>query len=240
MNIAIIGYGKMGKAVEEICIKRKHTVLLKINSKNNHLLENDNLTKCDVAIEFSDAQNALQNILTLMKKGIPIVSGTTGWDNEISIAKKKCMELKNSFIHSPNFSIGMNIFFELNHFLAKKMNIQDQYKASISESHHKNKKDKPSGTAIKLANDINKEIKKIKDWELDSNKNNVLPINCIRDGDIKGLHKVTYKSLLDTISIKHEAKSREGFATGAVIAAEFLKNKKGIFTMQDIINEKLY
>jgi len=239
MNIAIIGYGKMGKEIEKICLKRKHTVLLKINSKNSHLLKSDELKKCDVAIEFSDAQNALKNILFLIKKGIPIVSGTTGWDNEITIAHKKCMELKKSFLHSPNFSIGMNIFFELNNFLAKKMNIQDQYKASISESHHKNKKDKPSGTAIKLANDINKEINKIKEWGLDSNQNNTLPINCIREGDIKGLHKVTYKSFLDTISIQHEAKSRECFATGAVIAAEFIQNKKGIFTMKDVINDKL-
>jgi len=239
MNIAIIGYGKMGQEVEKICLKRKHTVLLKINSKNKHLLESDALKKCDVAIEFSDAKNALKNILFLIKKGIPTISGTTGWDDEINIAKKKCIDLKGSFLHAPNFSIGMNVFFELNTFLAKKMNIQNQYKTSISEAHHKNKKDKPSGTAIKLANDINTEIDQIKDWELDSNQNNILPIHCIREGDIKGLHKVTYKSDLDIISIQHEAKSREGFATGAVIAAEFIKNKKGIFTMKDVINEKL-
>ena len=232
MNIIIIGYGKMGKEVERICLQKKYKVLLKINSKNSSLLKQDILRECDVAIDFSNSKTILKHTLFLIENGVPVVSGTTGWDDEINIAKEKCIKKNGAFLHSPNFSIGMNIFFELNNFLAKKMNTQNQYKASVNESHHKNKKDKPSGTAIKLANDISKNNDKIKNWSLEKK---TLPIYCERKGDIKGIHEITYNSNIDTISIKHNAHNREGFAKGAIIAAEFIKNKKGIFTMKDVI-----
>ena len=228
----------MGKEIEKICLKKKYKILLKINSTNTHLLNKNILKLCDVAIDFSESESALGNILFLLEEGVSVVSGTTGWDNEINIVKKKCLEKNGSFLYSPNFSIGMNIFFELNDFLAKKMKNQYLYKSQISELHHKEKKDKPSGTAIKLANDIIKEIEHLQSWSLNANREKVLPVNCIRDGDIKGVHEINYISNIDSISIKHQAITREGFAIGAIIAAEFIQNKKGIFTMQDIINFK--
>ena len=188
MKIIIIGYGKMGKEVEKICIKKKYKVLLKINSKNSNLLNKDILKECDVAIDFSNSKTILKTIIFLIENGIPVVSGTTGWDEKVNIAKEKCIEKNGAFLHSPNFSIGMNIFFELNTFLAKKMNNQNQYKASMSESHHKNKKDKPSGTAIKLANDISKNNDKIKNWSINKIEDKKLPIFCERKVNIKGIH----------------------------------------------------
>ncbi len=227
MKIIIIGYGKMGKEIEKICLKKKYKILLKINSKNHKSLNKDILKKCDVAIDFSNSKTVVKNIIFLLENKIPVVSGTTGWDNEINIIQKKCIEKNGTFLHSPNFSIGMNIFFELNDFLAKKMCQLNQYEASISEVHHKDKKDKPSGTAIKLANDICKNIEQ-----------KMPPIYCKRKDNIKGVHKIKYSSNIDTISIKHDAHNRKGFAEGALIAAKFIKNKKGIFTMKDVINNK--
>ena len=235
MNIVIIGYGKMGKEIEKICLTKNYQVLLKINSKNTQLLKKNILKNCDVAIDFSESKSVLKNILFLLENEIPVVSGTTGWDKEINIAKKKCIEKKGSFLYSPNFSIGMNIFFELNKFLAKKMLGQKTYKSSITEKHHKEKKDKPSGTAIKLANDIIKEVKYLKNWSLQSKNEASIPIKSYREGEKKGIHTINYKSYIDEISISHKAVSREGFAMGAIIAAEFIKNKKGIFTMKNVI-----
>ena len=236
MNIIIIGYGKMGNEIEKICIEKKYNVLFKINSKNINKLSESLLLKCDVAIDFSNTENVINTILLFFKNKIPVVSGSTDWLNKLNNLKNKCNEYNTAFLHSPNFSIGMNIFFQLNQILSKKMNYHEEYKVSIKETHHINKKDKPSGTAIKIANDVISNINKINKWYFTGDLKDQIKISSQRKGNYKGEHEINFSSNIDTISIKHTAHSREGFARGAILAAEFIKNKKGIFTMKDVIN----
>tara|TARA_S200000501_G_C20795208_1_gene731440 strand:+ start:55 stop:777 length:723 start_codon:yes stop_codon:yes gene_type:complete len=237
MNIIIIGYGKMGKEIEKICLEKKYTILFKINSKNSNKLTKSILEQCDVAIDFSNSEKVIDTILLFFKNKIPVVSGSTDWINVLNKIKDKCIEYNSAFLHSPNFSIGMNIFFQLNKTLAKKMNHLNEYKVSIDETHHLNKKDKPSGTAIKLANDIINNINRIDKWSFDENLKKQVAISSKRKGDYKGIHQINFSSNIDSITINHTAHSREGFAKGAILAAEFIKNKKGIFTLDDIINK---
>lgn len=235
MNIAIIGYGKMGKAIEEIAISRGHRICLKINSSNKQELNSANLKDVDIAIDFSTPVSAKQNISTVLKECTPIVSGTTGWTNELDEIKALCEQQNTAFIYASNFSLGVNIFFELNHKLAKLMTNHNSYDVSMNETHHIHKLDAPSGTAITLANQILDQNNKT-NWTL--NKENLkheLYINSIREGEVPGTHTINYSSEVDSISITHKAHNRKGFALGAVIAAEWIADKKGVYTMKDIL-----
>jgi len=226
MKIGIIGYGKMGKAIEKVAIQQGHNILFKINSKNRNQLNKKAIQKIDVAIEFSSAEYAFQNVIFCINHNTPIVSGTTGWDHKLEKVKKLCLRKQSSFLHAPNFSIGMNLFFEINDYVAKLM-YRKKYAIEIQEKHHAMKKDSPSGTAIKIQKDIYHNLP-------EDNKIGI-PIQSKRVGKLKGEHIVNYISKIDEITIKHKAKNRLGFSQGAILAAEFIQNKKGCFTMADVI-----
>ncbi|MFP3037487.1 MAG: 4-hydroxy-tetrahydrodipicolinate reductase [Candidatus Karelsulcia muelleri] len=240
LNIGLIGYGNMGKSIEKQAILRGHKIGFITNKTPSYKeLKNSNL---ELVLEFSSPKSAVSNIIVCLENKIPIVCGTTGWENQYDFIKQKCKKYNGSFLYSPNFSIGVNILFILNKILAKimfKSNLD--YKVSINEIHHKNKLDSPSGTAIALAKDIILEKyckKSCKNWgTLKNNKKNIY-ISSKRIDNIIGIHTVFYESLIDVIQIKHFAKKRKGFALGAIIAAEWLyENKKtGIFSMKDVLN----
>ena len=230
MKIGIIGYGKMGKAIEKVAIDRGHLISFKTNKCDLNFI-ND----VDVAIEFSTPKSAFTNIKNCIDSNVPVVSGTTGWLEDLDDIKKLCDKKNGSFLHASNFSLGANIFFELNKNLAHLMSDKNQYKTSIDETHHIHKVDKPSGTAITLADDIISNSR-YKNWELDSNSKDKININSTRKKEVSGVHKVVYSSENDIISIKHEALNRNGFALGAVISAEWLVNKKGCFSISDMLN----
>lgn len=231
MKIALLGYGKMGKMINSYAKKRKH----KISFILDRDYEKGSLTEADVAINFSVPESAVSNIKLALENNIPVVCGTTGWLNRISEIEKFCIKNNSAFLYASNFSIGVNIFFKVSKYLAKLMspNTTD-YSASIEEIHHAEKLDSPSGTAISLAEDIiNSTI--YEKWELGRDNKKSLKIESIREGDNPGTHSVNYVSQLDEISIKHKAYKRDGFALGAVIAAEWLIDKKGIFNMNDVL-----
>lgn len=230
MNIALLGYGKMGKVIEKIAVSRGHEIVLRKDADNTF----EGLQNADVAIDFSLPEVAVCNISECLQTNIPIVCGTTGWLDKFDEMKNLCIEKNGSFIYASNFSLGVNIFFELNEYLSKIMSNFKDYKVSIEEIHHTQKLDSPSGTAISLANGIIANSN-LTNWTLDNPKENELPINAIREENVPGTHSVFYNSEVDFIEIKHEAKSREGFALGAIIAAEYIYNKKGVFTMKDVL-----
>ncbi|WP_341655843.1 4-hydroxy-tetrahydrodipicolinate reductase [Blattabacterium cuenoti] len=234
MNIAIIGYGKMGKSIKKIAKIRNHKISLCYDDTPSlFLLKNSN---SDVAIEFSQPHSAFKNVKICIENDIPIVSGTTGWLEKFEIIKKICQKKNGSFLYSSNFSIGMNIFFEINKKLSKLLQLYDKdYEVTIEEIHHKEKIDKPSGTAISLAKDIvNNKMKKT--WILDERKTkNQILILSKRFNHVPGIHIVKYESQIEDIKIQHQAHSREGFALGAVIAAEWIQNKKGVFSMKEVL-----
>lgn len=234
MNIAILGYGKMGKTIEKIAIDRGHTIVCRLDNTP----KKEDLAKADCAIEFSVPEAAFANLKACFKNAVPAVSGTTGWLDNYEEATKLCEENETGFIYASNFSLGVNLFFHLNKQLAKMMKNFEQYNPSIEETHHTQKADRPSGTAISLAEDIMAE-NNLKNWKLyekmPQKTEENLPVVAKREPDVFGVHTVAYHSQLDTIEIKHEAHSREGFALGAVIAAEYLKDKKGIYTMKDVL-----
>jgi 4-hydroxy-tetrahydrodipicolinate reductase len=235
MKIALIGYGKMGKAIEEIALQKGHTICLTIDLYNLEDLTKENLQKADVAIEFTSPENAANNILQCFDAGVPVVCGTTGWLNNFDKVKDICIEENGSFLYASNFSIGVNIFFELNKKLSELMSKQD-YKVTIEETHHTQKKDAPSGTAITIAEQIIKELSHKKQWvNQESNNAEDLSIISHRIDPAAGTHAVKYSSDVDNIEIIHTAHNRKGFASGAVLAAEFIKDKKGIFTMRDVL-----
>lgn len=231
MKIALLGYGKMGKVIEKIALERGHEIVLRKSSSSNY----DGLSDADVAIDFSVPDSAVCNISECLTTNIPVVCGTTGWlahyDEMVSLCKAK----NGSFIYGSNFSLGVNVFFELNNYLAKMMSNLEQYKVSMEEIHHTQKLDAPSGTAISLANGII-ENSDYTNWTLDKPTDEQIHIDAKRIENVPGTHSVFYDSEVDQIEIKHTAHSREGFALGAVIAAEWLKDKKGIFTMKDVLN----
>ncbi len=231
MKIALLGYGKMGKTIERIAVSRGHEIILRKDAENSF----EGLQNADVAIDFSLPEVAVCNISECLNTNIPIVCGTTGWLDKFDEMKDLCKEKNGSFIYASNFSLGVNIFFELNDYLSKIMSKFNDYKVSIEEIHHTQKLDAPSGTAISLANGIIANSS-LTNWTLENPKQNELPINAIREENVPGTHSVFYNSEVDFIEIKHEAKSREGFAIGAVIAAEYIYNKKGIFTMKEVLN----
>ncbi len=231
MKIALLGYGKMGKTIEQIAQSRGHDIVLKIDK---HITDYD-ITKADVAIDFSVPSAAVGNLSKALKNNVPVISGTTGWLKDYDDITRLCKERDGAFIYASNFSIGVNIFFELNKQLAKMMSDLDKYKVNIEEIHHTQKLDAPSGTAITLAEGII-ENSNYKQWSLDKNNADTISIVAKRIEDVPGTHVVSYDSKVDTIEIKHTAKNREGFALGAVIAAEWIVGKTGIFTMKDVLN----
>ena len=231
MKIALLGYGKMGKTIEQIAVSRGHTIVLKIDQHTT----NYDITQADVAIDFSVPTAAVGNLSNALKNNVPVISGTTDWLQDYDDIIRLCEERDGAFIYASNFSIGVNIFFELNKQLAKMMTQLETYKINIEEIHHTQKLDAPSGTAITLAEGIieNSDYKK---WSLNQSDSETLPITSKRIADVPGTHSILYDSLVDSIEIKHTAKNREGFALGAVIAAEWILGKTGIFTMKDVLN----
>lgn len=236
MKIALIGYGKMGKEIEAIALSRGHEIILKIDVSNPEKLTIENLQKADVAIEFTRPESAKANYLKCFEAGVPIVSGTTGWLNDEKEVKQTMENKNGTFFYASNFSLGVNLFFELNKNLARLMNNFNEYEVSLEETHHIQKLDAPSGTAITLAEDLIEELDEKTEWKLANQKNeNELAISPIRRGFVPGIHTVTYESMVDTITISHSAKSRQGFALGAVLAAEFAKDNKGWLGMKDLL-----
>ncbi len=230
MKIALLGYGKMGKIIEKLALEKGHSVVFKSSSNSS---EGDFET-AEVAIEFSSPEAAVDNITKALEAGVPVVSGTTGWLQKYDEMVNLCEKRNGSFITASNFSVGVNLFFSINEYAAKLMAPWKEYDVSIEEIHHTEKKDAPSGTAITIAEGILKYSEK-QDWKLDVSDENTLKITAKREEDVKGTHIVSYNSSIDTISLEHVAHSREGFAKGAILAAEFLKDKKGIFTMKDVL-----
>ena len=237
MNIALIGYGKMGKAIEEIAISRGHSVVVKFNSQNP--LESSQLRTTDVAIEFSQPDLALKHIKLCADGQIPIVVGTTAWEEHLPEIINHIEKREASLIYSSNFSIGVNLFFEMNKHLARLMNDKTDYVASITEIHHTQKIDTPSGTAVTLAKDLISNHPTYSSWKLTGQSQNMeksdLPISAIREENVPGTHLISYTSEIDTLTIEHQAHNRKGFALGAVIAAEFIHKKQGVYTMSDIL-----
>lgn len=235
MKIALLGYGRMGKTIEKIAEDRGHEIVLKMSDD----IENHDLSELDidVAIDFSVPKAALENITTCFKNKIPVVSGTTGWLDDYAKARDICEKEDSAFIYASNFSLGVNVFFELNKKLAGMMQGLEDYSVEIEEIHHLQKLDSPSGTAITLAQQILEENSKLKGWQLENADEDEIPIHAKREENVPGTHTVTYDSEIDKIEITHTAKSREGFALGAVVAAEYLQDKTGIFTMKDVLSE---
>lgn len=236
MKIALIGYGKMGKAIEEIALQKGHEVLYRIDLESIDLLENDQLKKADVAIEFTTPETAFSNIMKCFDADVPVVSGTTGWQQKLDEVKQRCLEENQAFLYASNFSIGVNLFFEVNKRLAELMEKQPQYEVSLEEIHHTQKKDAPSGTAIMIAEQILKRITRKEKWinEMDSAPKD-LSILSKRIDPAPGTHIVRYTSEIDDIEVRHTAHSRKGFATGALTAAEWIIGKKGVFTIKDVL-----
>ena len=230
MKIALLGYGKMGKTIEKIAIKRGHQVVLKANKHP----ETADIANADVAIDFSVPEAAFENIKRALSVGVPVVSGTTGWLDRYEEIVSFCNDKNGTFLYASNFSVGVNLFFKLNEFLAKMMDKVSGYDVAIEEIHHIHKLDAPSGTAISLAEQLITHSS-YENWKLGGSGDKTVPIIAIREGEVPGTHTVTYKSEIDQISIKHEAFGRDGFALGAVIAAEWIKDKKGVFNMNDVL-----
>jgi 4-hydroxy-tetrahydrodipicolinate reductase len=237
MKIALIGYGKMGKTIEGIALQRGHTADLKIDIDSMASFTKENLQQCDVAIEFTGPHSAKENILKCIDAGIPTVSGSTGWVESLAEAEQYCKEKNGSFLYASNFSVGVNIFFEVNKKLAQLMKAHEDYAISLEEIHHTQKKDAPSGTAITLAEQILEEVPRKKKWVNEESKDaEELVIISKREDPAPGTHSIKYSSAIDDIEIIHTAHNRDGFALGAVLAAEYIYNKKGIFSMKDVLN----
>ena len=231
MKIALLGYGRMGKAIEKTAKNRGHEIVARIDKDQIE----GTLEHANVAINFSIPDAAVNNIFSALSKAIPVVCGTTGWLENFKKVSDFTVKNKTAFLYASNFSIGVNLFFKLNEQLVKMMNNQSDYKVSIEEIHHIHKLDTPSGTAITLAEGII-ENSESSDWSLSADKSDEIQIDTIREGEVPGTHTITYESSIDAISIKHEAHNREGFALGALIAAEWIVGKKGIFKMSDVLN----
>ena len=236
MKIALIGYGKMGHEIEKIALQRGHEIVCTIDINENDKFNSPEFKSADVAIEFTSPDSALQNYRNAFAANVPVVSGTTGWLEHLGEIKQACKTDGKTFFYASNFSLGVNIFFALNNYLAKIMNQFPDYDVRMEETHHIHKLDAPSGTAITLAEGILDNLDRKKSWLLNETKNeNELQIKAFREGEAPGLHTVIYESEADSIRITHDAKSRKGFALGAVLAAEFTKDKKGFLGMKDML-----
>jgi len=236
MKIALIGYGKMGRAIEEIAIQKGHSIIIKITSGNTSELMIENLQQADVAIEFTGPGSAYKNIKACLEAGLPVISGSTGWLDQRGDIENFCKQQDGTFLYASNFSLGVNIFFEINKKLAALMSAHPEYGVTIEEIHHTQKKDVPSGTAITLAEQVLKNIKRLSKWAIENALPGELKITSKRIDPAPGTHHVLYHSEVDDIEIIHTAHNRKGFASGVILAAEFLSNKKGIFTMKDVLN----
>jgi 4-hydroxy-tetrahydrodipicolinate reductase len=237
MRIALIGYGKMGHMIEEIALQRGHQIVLKINIDNTGDFNQANLSYADVAIEFTGPDSAYENVMRCLEFGVPVVSGSTGWNNQLEEAKIICSQKGGTFLHASNFSVGVNIFFQVNKLLAKLMASQPAYDVSLREIHHTQKKDAPSGTAVTLAEQVLENLGRKTSWVNDVAKSEEeLSIISERIDPAPGTHYVKYTSEIDEIEIIHTAHSRKGFALGAVLAAEYIAGKKGVFTMDDVLH----
>ncbi|TNE52897.1 MAG: 4-hydroxy-tetrahydrodipicolinate reductase [Bacteroidetes bacterium] len=239
MRIGLVGYGKMGKEIEQIALERGHQIAWKVD-RENPLKDQD--TDVDMLIEFTRPEHAVGHIKWSLEKQLPIVVGTTGWNSYLSEVSKLAERLDGSLLHASNFSVGVNIFFRINELLARLMTSHTNYRASIEEIHHTEKIDAPSGTAISLANGILSNNENYLSWVCGENEiphvnDQQLGVTAYRVPNVPGTHKVEYKSAIDTIEIKHEAHSRKGFALGAVLAAEWLQGKKGVYTMRDVLKD---
>lgn len=238
MNIALIGYGKMGKAIEKIAEERGHKIVLICNSELS--VKYADFENVDLAIEFTEPSLAVGHIELCIEKNIPIIVGTTGWYDELEEIVEKVNNQNGSLLHATNFSIGVNIFFEINKKLAQLMSTTNEYKVAVEETHHLQKVDSPSGTGISIADDILANNTNYLSWvlgkdEIPYSNRNQFPLTSYRKPDVPGTHKISYNSEIDKIEISHEAHNRKGFALGAVIAAEYLINQKGVFQMKDVL-----
>lgn len=240
LSIAIIGYGKMGREIEKHALSLGHKIICTIDNQSEWDSKIDLLKNANVAIEFSTPEAAIHNIKKCFELNIPVVTGTTGWYDSFEQIKQLCNQNNQTLFYASNFSLGVNILFEINKKLASLLNDFDEYKLHIEETHHTQKLDKPSGTAITLAKDITSIIDRYNDWKLIEKSPSIadIPIKANRIDNIFGKHEVIYSSEIDTIEIKHSAKSRKGFVKGAIMAAEWVANKKGIYNMQDMLNIK--
>ena len=235
MKIALLGYGRMGKAIEKIAENRGHQIVARWDENS----QSDPLSDADVAINFSVPSAAVSNIEAAFSHRVPVVCGTTGWLDQYETITQQAQAENCGFLYASNFSVGVNLFFALNQHLAQLMAPYSEYQVSLEEIHHVHKLDAPSGTAITLAEGILKNDPRYSEWSLEAQQGHQLPIEALREPDVPGTHTVTYKSSIDTLEIRHEAHSREGFALGAVIAAEWLAGKSGIFSMNDVLNIKV-
>jgi 4-hydroxy-tetrahydrodipicolinate reductase len=235
MKIALIGYGKMGREIEKIAVQRNHSIDIIIDIDNIEDIKSEKFKSCDVAIEFSIPSAVLKNIYSCFEAGVPMVTGTTGWNDHYGEINDLCKEGGHALFHASNFSIGVNLFFAINEFTANLFNNFPEYDVKMSESHHIHKLDAPSGTAISLAEILMNKLERKKSWSLDEKTDENIQIEAIREGEITGIHEISYESDMDFIELKHHAKTRKGFALGAVLAAEFIYNKTGIFTMRDLL-----
>lgn len=239
MNIALIGYGKMGKTIEEIAQARGHNIVLRIHIDNKHEFTTEAIQKADVAIEFTEPGSAFENIKTCLEAKVPVVSGSTGWLRKLAEIKEIAAKEQTAFLYSSNFSIGVNLFFELNKKLATLLEPYSEYEPVITEIHHTEKRDAPSGTAITLAEDIIENYVPKMSWKnTHSEDKSELEIISKREDAVPGTHIISYASPIDEIEIKHTAHSRKGFAQGAVLAGEYIAGKKGIFSMHDVLFTK--
>lgn len=237
MKIALIGYGKMGREIEKIALQRGHEIVCIIDLNKTGKFDSPEFRGAEVAIEFTSPESALQNYRRAFAANVPVVSGTTGWLEHLDEIKAACENDGQTFFYASNFSLGVNIFFALNHYLAKVMNPFPDYDVRMEETHHIHKLDAPSGTAITLAEGILENLERKKAWSLNKTGNkDELEIKAFREGEVPGIHTVVYESEADSIRITHDAKSRKGFALGAVLAAEFTKGKKGFLGMKDMLN----
>ncbi len=225
----------MGKTIEKIAIERGHEIVLKISSSNAEDLNTENIKKADVVIEMTQPEAAKNNILFCLNNGVPVTSGTTGWNADIPMAEQAAKDNDTAFLYASNYSVGVNIFFEVNKLLARLMNEQTNYEVSMTEIHHTQKKDSPSGTAITLADQILDAIARKNKWSEEEKADNILHITALREEGVFGTHSIKYHSEIDDIDITHTANNRNGFALGAVLAAEYIADKKGAFSMQDVL-----
>lgn len=235
MRITLIGYGKMGKEIEKIALERGHLISGKISLENYNDLESC-LANSDVAIEFTQPESAVKNIYKCFSNNTPVIVGTTGWGKQEKEVFEKCSAENQTLFYASNFSVGVNIFFEINKQLATLMNDFEDYEVAIEEIHHIHKKDAPSGTAISLAQVVLNQLKRKNQWKLDQTGSDLINISAKRIDEVPGTHTISYENEIDEITFSHKAKNRKGFALGAALAAEFSQNKKGIYTMKDLLN----
>jgi len=239
MKIALIGYGKMGKTIEQLSVERGHEIVARIGKADAKL---EFLNGCDVIIEFTTPESAFENVSHYLKQGLPVVCGTTGWNAQLKDAEQLAQQHETAFFYASNFSIGVNLFFEISKKMSALLSEWPEYNLRIEETHHIHKKDKPSGTAITLAQHVISNNHNLEQWQVledEINPNNTLPIIAHRENEVFGNHSLIAENDIDIIELKHIAKNRHGFALGAILAAEFIQNKKGFFGMSDLIKQKL-